>query len=99
MSPLCGSAAHRRLPFKHLAEITQDNCVFVEFQQAVCDDWDGGGVASLVCSLDVRLQRRGHNAFQCQWGSVMLSPWQLKALMFDVLKCRFQDGGSITSCH
>lgn len=34
-----------RDPSKHLAEITQDNCVFVESQHAVCSDWDGGGVA------------------------------------------------------
>lgn len=34
-----------REPSKPLAEIMQDNCVFVESQQAVCSDWDGGGVA------------------------------------------------------
>lgn len=50
---LCGSASHRqtvatRDPSKPLAEITQDNCVFVESQRAVCNDWDGGGVAWLL---------------------------------------------------
>ncbi len=48
-----------RDPSKPLAEIKQHNCVFVESQQAVCSDWDGGGEAwstvGLVRSLDVRL--------------------------------------------
>lgn len=39
---LCGSTAYRqtvaRDPSKPLAEIMQDNCVFVESQQAVCND-------------------------------------------------------------